>query len=96
MPARKPILILFFLSGATALLYQVLWSRLLTLVFGSTTFAVSAVLTAFMVGLALGAFLFGRFADRLDRPLRLYASLELGIALAALIIPGLIEHLSAI
>ncbi len=96
MPARKPILILFFLSGATALLYQVLWSRLLTLVFGSTTFAVSAVLTAFMVGLALGAFLFGRFADRLDRPLRLYASLELGIALAALVIPGLIEHLSAI
>jgi spermidine synthase len=79
---------LFFLSGVSALIYELLWQRLLNLVFGVSTLAVSAVLAAFMGGLALGGWLFGRVADRTARPLRLYAWLEGGIAASALLVPA--------
>jgi spermidine synthase len=71
MPARAAIFILFFISGAVALVYEVLWLRMLILIFGSTQFAVSTILTAFMSGLALGSFLFGRFVDRHRNPVAL-------------------------
>ena len=61
---------LFFLSGAFALVYEVSWVRALTLEFGSTTLAVSTVLTVFMGGLALGSWLAGRRVDRFVNPLR--------------------------
>ena len=95
-PHRTLLLALVFLSGAASLIYQVLWSRQLTLVLGSTTFAVSAVVTAFMIGLALGARYFGPRADRSQRPLRLYVALELGIAGSALLLPAAIRALSTI
>ena len=57
-------------SGASGLILELLWTRMLTLVFGSTTLAVSTVLTAFMGGLGLGSYLAGRVADRLLRVLR--------------------------
>src|SRR5438270_5356214 len=75
---------LFFLSGVSALVYELVWQRLLDLVFGVSTLSVSAVLAAFMGGLALGGWLFGRAADRAARPLRLYAWLEAGIGPSAL------------
>lgn len=96
MPARRLLLALFLLSDAAALLYQILWTRQLVLVFGSTTFAVSAVLTSFMVGLAVGAERFGRLADRVTRPVRLYAALEAGIAPLALLLPLPLKTLSAL
>ncbi len=71
----------FFLSGAAALVYQIVWQRMLTLVFGLSTISVAAVLAAFLAGLALGARLAGPLADRSARPIRLYAGIELGIAL---------------
>lgn len=77
------IFALFFLSGAAALVYEVVWVRSLSLVFGGTHLAVTAVLSVFMGGLALGSFLIGRSADRTDKPLKLYGWLELGIALSA-------------
>jgi spermidine synthase len=81
--------LLFFLSGASALIYELIWQRLLHLVFGVSTLATSAVLAAFMGGLALGGLCFGRRADQTERPLRLYALLEVGIAVSALLVgPG--------
>jgi len=74
-------------SGATGLVYEVVWTRSLTLVFGSTTFAVSTILAAFMAGLGAGALLLGRVVDRSGRPLLTYALLELGIAASALALP---------
>ena len=74
----------FFLSGATGLVYEVLWIRMLGLVFGHTVFAVTTVLTAFMAGLGLGSWAFGRLADRRARPLRLYGFLELGVGMLCL------------
>ena len=87
---------LFFLSGASALIYEVVWQRLLNLVFGVSTLSVSAVLAAFMLGLALGGVFFGRLADRTVRPLRCYAWLEAGIAVAGLLVPPGFLALTAI
>lgn len=81
------IALCFVLSGATGLIYEVLWARLLGLVFGATTFAVSCVLAAFMGGLALGSAWAGRFAARIKRPLRAYGMIEIGVALYALAVP---------
>src|ERR1041385_2279308 len=81
------ILLCFFGSGMSGLVYQVVWVRELVLVFGATTFAVSTVLTAFMGGLALGSYYFGRRSERVRRPLRLYGFLELGIGIYGLLVP---------
>jgi spermidine synthase len=81
---RALVFVLFFLSGAAGLVYQVVWSRLLNQVFGVSAHAVTAVLAAFLGGLALGAWLLGRIADRVGDPLRLYGFLELGIGATAL------------
>ena len=70
IPALLLILaVLFFLSGTSALIYQVLWLRLLGLVFGVTVYAASTVWAVFMAGLAVGSVLGGRAADRVRRPL---------------------------
>lgn len=74
---------LLFASGMAALIYQVLWIKQLSLVVGVEVYAISTGIAAFFAGLALGGFLLGRWADSVARPLRLYAWLELGVALLA-------------
>ncbi|MBI2455692.1 MAG: fused MFS/spermidine synthase [candidate division NC10 bacterium] len=91
--ARALWLLCCFLSGATGLVYEITWTRSLTLVFGSTTFAVSTVLAAFMGGLGAGALAIGKIVDRVGRPLRVYALLELGIAGSALALPVVLPAL---
>jgi len=76
---------LFFFSGAIVLIYEVAWTRLLKLEFGATSLAISTVLTVFMGGLALGAYLAGKRADRLHRPLFFYGIIEIVIAIYVLI-----------
>src|SRR3982074_659156 len=83
----------FFLSGATGLIYEVLWARMLCLVFGATTLAVSTVLAAFMGGLALGSALAGRRGAAVRRPVRAYGLLEIGIALYAVVVPLLFSFI---
>src|ERR1051325_2168304 len=79
----------FVLSGATALIYEVVWARMLGLVFGATTIAISAVLAAFMGGLALGSALASRNVRRFRKPLQAYALIEISIGLYALLVPAL-------
>ncbi len=81
------VLACFFFSGASGLLFEVLWTRELGLIFGSTTLAISTVLSAFMGGLALGSHLSGRIVLRLRDPLRAYALAEAGVGLYALTVP---------
>jgi len=88
--AGRVVLPLFFVSGATALAYQVAWMRELQLVFGTSTFAISTLLASFMLGLAAGGFAVARYADRLPRPLAVYGFLEIGIGLYALLFPRLL------
>lgn len=92
MAARRTFLGLYLLSGTTALLYQVVWSRLLTLEMGQTAAAVSTVLAAFMGGQALGAAQAGRLAPRLarGRALTIYAALELVVCVSALAVGPLL------
>lgn len=91
---KLPVYFLFFLSGACGLIYQVVWSRMLTHVFGSSVLAVSTVLAAFMGGLALGSYCLGKRGDRISNPLRGFAFCELGIAVSALLLLPLLSHLS--
>jgi predicted membrane-bound spermidine synthase len=79
------ILILFFCSGATALVYEVIWSKYLALLFGSTIQAQTVVLAVFMGGLALGNKIFSRSADRNRHPLAIYGCLEIAIGLYAIL-----------
>ncbi|MCH2172476.1 hypothetical protein MK489_16990 [Myxococcota bacterium] len=73
-----------FLSGVAALSYEVVWTKLLSLAFGSTTLAASATLAGFMGGMGVGAWAYHRVLARWHSPITLYGILELGIALAAL------------
>ena len=89
---RGPLLLLFALSGAAALVYEVVWTRLLALQVGHGLAAASTVLAAFMGGLAIGAAAGGRIGQRMDprQALRGYAVLEAGIAAIALALPWLL------
>ena len=75
------VLLAFLLSGAAALIYEVAWTRALSLVLGSTVYALSTMLATFMTGLALGAWLGGKLADRSTRRLVWFGICELGVAL---------------
>jgi predicted membrane-bound spermidine synthase len=83
------VLVLFFCSGATALVYEVIWSKFLSQMFGSTIYAQTVVLAVFMGGLALGNKLFGRWADKLQKPVHAYGYLEILIGLYAFFFPAL-------
>ncbi|MFJ4111851.1 fused MFS/spermidine synthase [Pseudomonas sp. NPDC089758] len=74
---------LLFVSGGAALIYQVLWVKQLSLVVGVEVYAITAGISAFFAGLAMGGLLFGRWADRLRHPVKLYAGLELAVAVLA-------------
>ena len=93
---RIAVYFLFLLSGACGLVYEVVWSRVMTEVFGSTVLAVGTVLAAFMCGLALGSYLIGRKVDSTANPLRLYAYLEVGIGLSALAVQFLLDHVGSV
>lgn len=83
------VAILFLLSGLSSLIYQVIWTRMLVFVFGSTTFASSTVLAVFMGGLALGSFIAGRRSDKIANPFLWYGILEGIIGIFALAAPHL-------
>ncbi len=87
MRRTLPILGIFILSGAAGLVYEIVWSRQLVLVFGNTTQAVSAILTGFFGGMAVGAAVGGRVADRVRSPLRMYGILELALVVVVLVTP---------
>jgi spermidine synthase len=85
------IYLVFFLSGAAALIYEVLWVRYLSLIFGGSHLAVTTVLAVFMGGLALGSYTIGKKAGNYRKLLRLYGFLELGIAVSALVFVALMR-----
>ncbi|MBZ9785640.1 fused MFS/spermidine synthase [Pseudomonas sp. REP124] len=79
-PALLIPTLLLFVSGAAALVYQVLWIKQLSLVVGVEVYAITTGISAFFAGLALGGLWFGRWADRLQQPALLYAGLEVLVA----------------
>ena len=91
LQSRFWILIFFFVSGVTGLIYEVVWTRLLTRVMGNTHYSIATVLTIFMAGLALGSYLGGRWIDGKKNPLFVYATLEGAIGIYCLLIPSIID-----
>jgi len=85
---------MLFLSGTAALIFQVLWIKQLSLVTGIDVYAVSTGISAFFLGLALGSFALGRIGDRSERPLRLYALLEAGVAVLGTGVTVVLSHIA--
>src|SRR5262245_36883632 len=96
MKSFRILYVIFFLSGATGLVYEVIWVRLTGLVFGNTSHAISVVLGAFMAGLALGSWWLGRRADRAKNVLRFYGLLEIGIGVSASLVPFAFRSLDSV
>jgi len=90
---RFIVVAIFFVSGAAGLVYEVLWSRQLGLIFGISTYAVATVLATYMGGLALGSYFVGTWVDRWKNPLFVYALLEVAIGAYALLVPALFAGL---
>ena len=98
MPARRTFLLAlcFFLSGLGSLALEVVWTRELRLVFGSTTLAASTILVAYMLGLGLGGLAGGRYAARLSSGVRAYGWIEIAIGVYALAVPWMLAQLPAL
>ncbi len=94
--ARSRATLFFFISGLTALCYEVVWLRLLGLVFGNTTFAVSTVLSAYMAGLGFGSYFISKWMERWKKPLFVYGCLEIGVGVYAASTPLLMALIQKI
>src|SRR5262245_32910077 len=88
------IYVMFLASGAASLVYQVVWFKQLQFVIGSSTFAVSITVACFFLGLSFGSWLGGKLADRVRRPLRTYAALELCLGVVALLVTAFLSNWS--
>lgn len=89
------LIVLYLVSGAASLAYEILWTRMLSLQFGVSIFGVVVTVTAYMAGLGLGSIIGARWNQISARPLRLFALLELSVACSAIIIPELFQLLDA-
>ena len=83
---------LFAVSGFCALAYEVLWTRLLGLIVGPTTYSFTLVIATFIIGLALGSIIFGRLADRTQRVFLLLILTQLGASVTALAVSQLLGN----
>jgi spermidine synthase len=86
MNVRKIILIAFVFSGMAALIYEVVWTRPLQFVLGSTVYTISIIFAAFMAGLALGSWTISRFVERITNLPLTYALMQLGIGLYGILL----------
>src|ERR1700674_4996555 len=93
---QQLVLGLFIASGAAGLIYQVVWSRDLVLLFGNTSQAISTIVTAFLAGLGGGALVGAGLASRSRNPLRLYGFIEIGVAVLAVGLPTLFPALGGV
>lgn len=87
------VYVLFILSGICGLIYEVSWSKYLAQFIGSTSYSHMIVLATYMGGLALGAFYFGNYSDKVSNPFRLYGFLEIGIGVYCIAYPFIIENI---
>jgi spermidine synthase len=91
---KRLILLIFGLSGMAALIYEVVWSRLLQVIFGSTIYTASTIFAAFLLGFSIGAFLFRKIADTTNRPLSFLALIEILIGLYGIFIIFIFRFIS--
>ncbi len=91
---RLVLYILFFCSGCSALIYQLMWQRMLFTQFGVDLESITIIVSVFMFGLGVGGLLGGIVADGLHgRLLQLYIAIEIGIAVFGFLSPNMIDTL---
>jgi spermidine synthase len=90
---KKIIFPIFAISGASALIYEMLWIRPLSLVFGNSIYAMGTIVFSFIVGLAIGSFVISKYVDKIDNPLRAFAFLQIGIGLSSIFVLYLVNGL---
>jgi len=88
----KLLFAMLFLSGFAALVYELLWVRILGFMFGVSSFAIATAVSVFLLGLGIGSLLFGKFGERSKNVIKVYAYLELWIAIASLLSYMLLRH----
>jgi len=93
---KKLLLIIFGLTGMTALIYEIIWIRPLSLVFGTTIYAVSTIVASFILGLAIGSWVAGKYTDRLQNPLRYFAFTQLGVGFYGILLLPIFSILPAV
>jgi spermidine synthase len=93
---RRTIFVAFVFSGMVALMYEVVWTRPLSVVFGSSSYSLATILAAFMTGLAIGGWAGGKYADRVRNPAAVYALLLLGIGIYGMLLLPSFNHLPSI
>jgi spermidine synthase len=82
-----PLLVLLFIgSGCAALIYEIVWFQLLTLIVGSSAISLGVLLATFMGGMCIGSITLSRFVSASRHPLKVYALLELGIGVSGLLV----------
>src|ERR687894_66363 len=96
MLSGRAVFALFYVSGIAGLIYQVLWLRRLSLIFGVTVYAASTVLAAFMAGLAIGSAIFGRVLNRGLSPLVAFGIAEILVGVTGLLSPVLLDAASSL
>ena len=96
MLSRRAVFALFYASGIAGLIYQVLWLRRLSVVFGVTVYAASTVLAAFMAGLAIWSVLSSRILRRGASPLAAFGAAEILVGVTGLLSPLLLDAASAV
>jgi len=93
---KNLLIIIFGLSGMAALIYEIIWIRPLTLVFGSSVYAVSTIISSFILGLAIGSWLAGKYSDRIKNPLKYFAVFQIGIGIYGLLLLPVFSSLPGI
>ncbi|MFB5631313.1 MAG: spermidine synthase [Nitrosopumilaceae archaeon] len=83
---KNLLIIIFGLSGMAALIYEIVWIRPLTLVFGSSVYAVSTIISSFILGLAIGSWLAGKYSDKIKNHLKYFAMFQIGIGIYGLLL----------
>jgi spermidine synthase len=92
-----PFMVLLFIgSGCAALIYEVVWLQLLSLIVGSSAISMGVILGTFMGGMCLGSILLSKYVKRSEHPLKVYAYLELGIAAFGILIPLILPHVGGL
>ncbi len=87
------LLLLFFFCGFSFLVYEIIWLKLLSLIFGVTIYSITIILVCIMAGLALGSYLMGRIADNFKNPLNIFGFITLGLGFSGFITPQLFKSL---
>lgn len=96
LTASKLIYAMFLFSGISGLIYETIWLRMLSRILGNTVYATSVILAAFMAGLAIGSFVLGKISGPAKNSLKLYAFLEMGVALSAAALVPVFSHLTPV